>query len=257
MTLLNRLERILSPFAITGLIRYVVAFNALIFVLSHLSPGYTSVLDLDGNAILHGQVWRLLTWIFIPTTNSFLWILFYLMFLWWVGDTLEATWGTFRLNAYYFLGMAGSTAGALLVGWSPGNLMLNFSLLLAVATIAPDLEILFLFFPVKIKWIALLSIIFPWGLMFVTGSLATQIVILICLSNYFLFFGPTLIRGAIDRQSALKRRAKFEAAKDHSASLHCCSVCGITEVSDPHADFRVSSDDKEYCTKHLPARATQ
>ena len=129
MTLLDRLERHLSRFAIPHLIRYVVALNALVFILLSLDPKYLSVLVLSREAILQGQVWRLVSWIFIPDTLSPIWVLFYLMVVWWTGDLLESTWGAFRLNAYYFLGMFFCIASALIFGASGGNMFLNLSLL--------------------------------------------------------------------------------------------------------------------------------
>jgi hypothetical protein len=59
------------------------------------------------------------------------------------------------------------------------------------------------------------------------------------------------LRWSRENRSAY-RRAQFEAAKDTSPTLHRCEVCGLTEVTDPHTDFRVASDGKEYCINHLP-----
>lgn len=255
MTVLDRLERHFGRFAIPGLIRYVVMLNALVFLLLQLNPGYTNLLILDPILVMQGQVWRLVTWIFIPTTGSFFWILFYLMFTWWVGDTLEAAWGAFRLNLYYLLGMLGSTLAAFLFGSSGANFLLSFSLLLAIATLAPDMEILFFFLPLKLKWVALISLVYPWGLLFIGGSFGTRMVILFCLLNYFLFFGPQFFRQMRENRTNASRRAKFEASKmPASEALHRCEVCGITEVSHPEADFRVATDGHEYCTAHLPSQ---
>ena len=55
VTLLDRLERHLSRFAIPHLIRYVVVLNALVFILLSLDPKYLSVLVLDGDAIVQGR----------------------------------------------------------------------------------------------------------------------------------------------------------------------------------------------------------
>ncbi len=115
MTFLDKLERPFGRFAIPGLIRYIVALNALVFILCKINPGYANLLVLDPGLVMQGQVWRLVSWIFLPTTNNFLWIIFYLMFTFWAGDTLEATWGTFRLNLYYFLGMIGAAISAFLL----------------------------------------------------------------------------------------------------------------------------------------------
>jgi hypothetical protein len=68
-----------ARFAIPPLIRYVVALNALVFILLTLDPKYVPMLVLDREAILQGQVWRLTSWIFIPDTLSPIWVIFYLM----------------------------------------------------------------------------------------------------------------------------------------------------------------------------------
>jgi hypothetical protein len=252
VTLLDWLERHLSRFAIPRLIRYVVALNALVFILLTLDPKYVSALVLDRDAILQGQVWRLVSWIFIPDTLSPLWVIFYLMVVWWTGELLEGTWGTFRLNAYYFLGMFFCVASALIFGASGGNMFLNLSLFLAVATLAPNMEILFLLvIPLKLKWVALISLLWP-AYILVTGSLPVKMIVIMCLGNYLIFFGPSLIKRSRQNRQTLQRRARFEGAKDSSPTLHRCEACGITEATDPHADFRVASDGKEYCTLHLP-----
>jgi hypothetical protein len=253
--MIERLERSLSRFAIPGLIRYVVALNALVFILVTLTPEYAQVLELNRAAILHGEVWRLVTWIFLPTTQSFFWIIFYLMFTWWLGDLLEGSWGTFRLNAYYFLGMALCIGSALIFGASEGNLFLNLSLFLAVATLAPDLEILlFLVIPVKIKWVALFSLIFPvYVVLF--EPLAAKIVVILCLGNYVLFFAPAYFKGTLASAKTRGRRQRFEASKlPANAALHTCCVCRATELTHPDAEFRVAADGNEYCTDHLPSR---
>lgn len=246
----------LSRLAIPGLIRYVVMLTALVYLLTLMRTPIAYFIAMDRELIFGGQIWRLFTWVFMPPPDGLFGMVgffLYLWFTWWIGDSLEATWGTERLNLYFFLGMAGCTLAGLFLGASFGNMVLNFSLFLALATIAPDFEILvFFLFPVKIKWVALFSLIF-WAFLFVTGSIATQAAILVCFANYLIFFGPQLFRGARDRQSAQSRRAKFEASKlDVSAALHCCEACGITEMSNPEADFRVTDDGREYCTAHLP-----
>lgn len=257
MTFLDRLERHLSRFAIPRLIRYVVVLNALVFILVRLDPRYLSVLVLDRDAILQGEVWRLVSWIFIPDTLSPIWVIFYLMVVWWTGDLLEATWGAFRLNAYYFLGMFFCVASALIFGASGGNMFLNLSLFLAVATLAPNLEILFLLvIPLKLKWVALISLLWP-AYILVTGPLPVKMIVIMCLGNYLIFFAPAFIRQLRENRQIGQRRVRFEASKDTSPTLHRCEACGITEATDPHADFRVASDGNEYCTRHLPNQTVQ
>jgi len=250
MYFLDKLERAGGRFAVPGLLRYIVVLNALVYLLLLTNPGYQELLVMDRSAVARGEIWRLVTWIFIPNTTSPLWILFYLMFTWWVGDSLEAVWGTFRLNLYYFLGVAASSLAAFAFGVSGGNYLLVLSLLLALATVAPNEQVLLLVFPVKLKWVALISLAYPWGLFLLIGPPGIKAVIVLCLANYLLFFGPGFVRGLRRKGEVAERRKKFEAAP--METLHRCQACGITEASHPDADFRVADDGHEYCTKHLP-----
>ena len=85
-------------------------------------------------------------------------------------------------------------ASALIFGASGGNMFLNLSLFLAVATLVPDLEILFLLvIPLKLKWVALISLLWPAYILF-TGSFPVKMIVIMCLGNYLIFFGPSLIR---------------------------------------------------------------
>ena len=250
MNILDKLERPLGRFAVPGLMRYIVILNALVYMLLLASPGFESLLVMDRGAVLRGEVWRLVSWIFIPNTTSAFWIFFYLMFTWWLGESLEGAWGTFRLNVYYFLGVAASSVAAFAFGVSGGNFLLSLSLLLALATIAPEQQVLLLVFPIKLKWVALLSLAYPWGLFLVIGPPVIKAVIVICLANYLLFFGPDFVRNLRGRSRARARLKKFEPAAEEA--LHRCEVCWITEISDPDAEFRVAPDGKDYCAKHLP-----
>ncbi len=254
MTLLDRLEKSLGRYAVPGLIRYVVALNALVFILVTLNPDYVQALQLDPSAVRNGEVWRAFTWIFIPETMSFFWILFYLIFTWWLGDMLEESWGAFRLNAYYFLGMSLCIASALLFGAAGGNFFLNLSLFLAAATLAPNFEILlFMILPVKMKWVALFSLLVPAGYLLL-GPLDMKMMVVMCLGNYLLFFGPSFLKNRAETARTGKRRERFEKGLKGEETLHRCESCGITEASNPEAEFRVSADGKEYCTEHLPSR---
>src|SRR5438477_9848176 len=89
MTWLDKLERRFGFLGIPGLIRILVGFDALVFILVRVNPDFISILALDPVRIRHGEVWRLVTYIFIPQTLSLLWIIFALWFLWFIGDGIE------------------------------------------------------------------------------------------------------------------------------------------------------------------------
>lgn len=63
-------------------------------------------LALDPYKILHGEIWRLVTWVIIPPSESN--ILFVILMLWCcysIGTILERTWGTYKYNLFIFTGI--------------------------------------------------------------------------------------------------------------------------------------------------------
>src|SRR5438270_12584690 len=124
MSWLDKLERRFGFLGIPGLPRILVGFAALVFGLAWLLPGFTSMLMLDPVRIRHGEVWRLITYIFIPQATSPFWVLLALWFLWWVGVGLDCAWGSFRLALYFLVGMIATTVAAFFVGSYFSNSML-------------------------------------------------------------------------------------------------------------------------------------
>ena len=86
--MIERLERSLSRFAIPGLVRYVVALNALVLILFKIAPKSAHVLALTRACILRGELWRLASGIFLPTTPDYSWIILYLMYTSSLGSLL-------------------------------------------------------------------------------------------------------------------------------------------------------------------------
>jgi len=256
MKWIDSLEAKYKHLAIPGLIRIVVAFNALTYLLSLSNPGYLGFLLFDKEAILHGQVWRLVTYIFIPPAFGILWLFFALYFLWFLGDSLEQAWGSFKLNLFYFCGMAGCTLAAFFFGGGEEmDKFLNLSILFAFGTVFPE-EIIYLFgiLPVKAKWLALISFVYQVE-SFVTAGDQGKAAILVSFANYLLFFGPQLVHNLRHRQAVAVRRQEFaRKSVPEDEPLHRCVVCKETEITNPDLDFRVSKDGDEYCTRHLPGQ---
>jgi membrane associated rhomboid family serine protease len=253
VTWLDKLERRFGFLGVPGLIRIVVVFNAIVFLLVRLNPDFISMLDLDPARIRRGEVWRLLTYIFIPQTFSLLWIVFVLWFLWFIGDGLERAWGSFRLTLYFLVGMIGTTVAAFFFGGNFSNSMLLASLFYSFARFYPDL-IIYIFFvlPVKIKWVAwAMAALLFYG--FLSETNAYRMALVAALSNYLIFFGRDIFHEARHRQKVSERRKRFEFdSRGGTEPLHKCVVCGATELSDPNLDFRVARDGEEYCVDHLP-----
>ena len=265
MSLLDRLESRYGRFAIPGLIRYVVALNVLVYILAKLNPAFLFALVLWPPGILHGEVWRLVTYILIPQFGSFILpeyisAAMYMWFLWWVGSGLEHALGSFRFNVYYFTGMIGITLASFMeayifgeVGGSFAAALLNTSLLFAFAHFYPD-EMIFIMYviPAKVKWMAWIA---AAGMLYYAlhSGLSYLVSLAVALANYLLFFGPEIYRNARTRQQVSERRRKFEEAKaSGDETLHKCATCHRTEITNPELDFRVARDGQEYCTEHLP-----
>jgi membrane associated rhomboid family serine protease len=90
--------------------KWLVGINVLCFFVQMLSRDpitrqepFTNALILDGNAVLHGQVWRLLTGAFLHSTQSFLHIIFNMLLLWWFGRHVEDHLGSREFLAFYLV----------------------------------------------------------------------------------------------------------------------------------------------------------
>jgi hypothetical protein len=254
MTVLDKLERRLGFLAVPGLPRILVGFAALVFGLAWFLPGFTSILTLDPDKIRHGEVWRLVSYIFIPQSTSPLWVIFALWFLWWVGEGVERAWGAFRLTLYFLVGMIGTTAAAFFFGSNFSNSMLLMSLFLAFAHFYPE-EVIYILFilPVRVKWLAWIAGGFLLVGFFI-GTNSYRASLVAALANYLIFFGPEFFSKAKQRREVSSRRQRFEEfSRSDTDPLHKCAVCGKTEISDPDLEFRVARDGEEYCMEHLPS----
>ncbi len=265
MRWLYTLERRFGSLAIPGLIRVIVALNAVTFIAIKANPALLGMLTLQPRRILAGEVWRLVTYIFIPQVNlgsntSYFWIFFYLWLLWIMGEGLEQAWGSFKLNLYYFFGMLGTTIAVLWLGvYDITGVWLNASLLFAFGTLFPNFPImLFFVLPVPAKWFALGSFISVMA-GFVQGGLDIKAAIIVALTNYLVFFGREWVGHWREQGRMMKRRQQFQVAQttDVDETLHHCKVCGSTELSAPDQEFRVAADGEEYCTRHLPSRQSE
>lgn len=258
MKWIDRLERSLGHLAIPNLIRIIAIFNALVFVLYKLNPGFLGMLTLDPAAVLRGEVWRVATYILIPSVGGpvvdWLFAALYIYYIWWIGDGLEAAMGSFRVNLFYFLGMLGTTIAAFFSeSTNFATSMLNSSLFFAFARFYPEQVIyLMALVPVKVKWMAWVSAVFIL-LAFIFGTWSYRLAAIAALANFFLFFGKEIFGEAAHRHEVETRRRRFATAQlpeDHA--LHRCAVCGRTEQVAPDLEFRVARDGHEYCTEHLP-----
>ncbi|GHU68891.1 hypothetical protein FACS1894184_11870 [Clostridia bacterium] len=193
---------------IQNLMYYIVGGMAVVFLMDFIGMNASNMLYFDRNAIANGQVWRLVTFIFLPPSTSILWVIFSLYFYWMIGNTLENQWGSFKFNLYYLLGIIGALLAGLITGYGD-NTYVNMSLFLAFAALFPDFQMyLFFFLPIKMKWLALLDVLL-YAYNFIIGSWSIRAAIVLSLLNVALFFGGDIVRMIKLEAGTLRRRWAF------------------------------------------------
>ena len=173
-----------------------------------IGMGVTYVAMFDREAIFHGQIWRLVSFIFMPPSSSPVFLLISLMFYWYLGTSLQNTWGTFRFTVYYLCGMLGAILAGLITGYAT-NTYLNLSLFLACAVLFPETEVNLIIIPVKMKWLALVYLL-PVVQQLLTSNLWGILALVMSLLNVILFFYGDLIQRIRDfrRRQQWKRNWK-------------------------------------------------
>jgi hypothetical protein len=253
--LLTGLEKRFGRFAIPGLVSAIAGLQLLVQILAAMMPEeaqqvYRQLLSHDPALIASGQVWRLLSYLFMPSGGSVLLALIVALFSHWLGRGLEQAWGAFRLNLYVLAGVLTAGLGGMIFGhpvW-PGLLMT--SLLLAFAAEYPDEQILLFFIiPLKLRWLAWLEVL---GIALAAVALPSIALagLMGCL-NFIVVFLPRWVAARDQRQ----RRERWieqhapSSAQDEAASFHCCARCGRSEREAPSLEFRVNAQGDEICSE--------
>lgn len=207
---LDKWQRRFGRYAIHHLMNYIVGAMALVFVMDLVlftgrGVGLSSLLAFNRQAILQGQIWRIVTFMFIPPNASLIFILFSLYFYWMIGTGLENQWGAFKFNVYYFCGAMGTILAGLITGHAT-NQYLNLSLFLAFALMYPNFELLLFFvLPVKMKYLAILDAA-GLAVMLILESWPGKVALLVAVANVLLFFW----RDFYDVIHDFRRRRQFQ-----------------------------------------------
>ncbi len=120
MNFLVKLEKKIGKYAIKNLPMYMLATYAIGYIVQHINSDVTFFLSLNPYAILHGQVWRLFSWVLIPPdSGNIIFTAIMLFFYFSISRTLEQTWGSFYFNFYIFMGLIFTVLGAFfMLGYS-------------------------------------------------------------------------------------------------------------------------------------------
>lgn len=242
MSWLDRLERKFGRYGLPHVTEALIGGQVLLIGVALADPEALQRILLSAEGLGRGEYYRLVTFLLVPPSGNiifafFAWYIFYLF-----GTALEQTWGAFRYNVFLLIGYLATVAAALLmpvVGGGSGvmdNYFIGASVFLAFAYLYPNFEILlFLVWPVKVKWLALLSGFFMAGAV-LAGPIPAKLAALAAVANFLIFFTPDIfrrLRGA--RRQSVRR---MEAAAQAEQAMHCCRECGATEKTNPELEFR-------------------
>lgn len=260
MNWLNKLERKFGRYAIKNLMMYIVGINLVVFLLMMIDQNGTliNLLEIDRGLIFKGQIWRLITYIFIPNDTNIVWVIFTLYLYYILGNALEQEWGSFKFNIFYLIGIIATTFVSLVTDSYATGSFINSSLFLAFAYIYPEYELLLFFFiPVKVKYLAWLDWIFIAGTV-ILSPISLKISAICSVINYFIFFGKDIVYDFSSRSKNLNRKRNYKKAftmrVEKKTTMHKCTICGATEKDNPDLEFRYCAKCDglhEYCNNHL------
>ena len=211
MNWITKLERKYGRFCITNLINVLIGGQILVYAIELFVNQYISfALSLSRDGLLAGQIWRVLTFVFVPFSGGGpLSVVLGIYFTWFIGSALEKEWGDFRFNLYLLLGMLGAVLACLLTGYAD-TYCLSLSLLLAFAMLYPEMQVLLFFvIPVKVKYFGWFAAAL-WVFSFLSMGLFGKLNYLLCMAGFLLFFGPQAWRSirAWVRREQWKRKNK-------------------------------------------------
>lgn len=115
--LINKMERKFGKYAIHNLALYIIGAYIIGYLFEFI--GVADAINLNPYRIFHGEIWRIITWIFIPPQTSggglgFIFVLIMLVFYYSLAQNLERAWGAFRFNLYIFSGIIMTIIGAII-----------------------------------------------------------------------------------------------------------------------------------------------
>lgn len=206
---MSEFERKFGRYAIRNLPLIMILCYGVGYLIRYINPGFLMYLNLNPYEVIHGQIWRIITWLLVPPNdNNIIWVLVMLFCYYSIGVSLERTWGTYKFNVYILSGIGFMLVGAFAImgiAYIAGGYLvaamysqyvaayfstyyINMSILLAFAATFPDAMFLFMFFiPIKAKWMAVVYAVLL-AVQFVTGNLFIRVALGTSLINFLIFY---------------------------------------------------------------------
>ena len=274
----DRFARNHPRFGIPNLMKVLVIGNIIVYFLARFSSwSALSFLAFDPASVLRGEIWRIITFIFVPNNFSPFALILSLYFYYFIGNLLEQQWGTPKFNLYYFSGVVltilTSVIATLVTGVSQtvmGTYYVNMSMFLAFAALYPDMQVLLFFIiPIKVKWLAWADValfaVDILGALFRLDFLGALLPV-IALLNFLVFFWSDLTGAIGYHRSRARHQNSYQTIHFKSAVKqqekkareqgyhHKCCVCGRTDTEYPNLQFRYCSRCAGYhcfCEDHI------
>ena len=260
-------------FGIHNFMLYIIIGNAIVYLVSRMDSSglFSAYLALYPAAILRGEVWRLVTFIFVPDAGNIIYLALFMYFYYFIGRTLEQVWGKGKFFIYYLFGMFLTVVCSFALHFAGfetliiGARYINLSMFFAFATFFPEQRVLLFFFiPIKIKWLAVADAVFFIVEMVVNGF-PLLLFPIAAVINYFLFCAQDLLAyiphssaapraAVIDFEKAKARREQQTQQQSYDPYERKCAVCGRTADEHPELEFRYCSQCAGYhcfCQDHI------
>ena len=258
-------------FGIPHLMKYLTIANIVVWVVNMIVPKLINYMTFIPYMILHGQIWRLISFIFIPPTTGYLALIsFYFYYI--IGNTIEANWGTAKFSLYMLTGIILSILIGFILYFFGINISLSahyiyLSLFFSFAALFPNMQVLLFFIiPIKMKWLAIIDAAYFIVEIF-SLPFPANLVPVIAILNFFIFCGEDLLYDLGLKKSTWKRnqagprtinfkKSAGKVRKEQASNLytHKCSVCGRTDETNPELEFRFCSRCAGYhcfCSDHI------
>lgn len=272
----NRNKGIPNLMLILAIIKFAVYF----LIIMDKSGTLYNLLCFSPSMIAKWQVWRLLTFIFLPDSIRPIFFILSLLFYFFLGRSLEGSLGTLRFNLYFFVSLFLLDAAAMTISFFNASSaiycvaylpqMLDYSLLFAFAIRFGDMIVrIFFILPLKMKYLAWFDLLLI-GLFIVRAPFPAKLLPIAALLPCVIFFFseiPILFpsfmhrkvqkgarRKVLDEADYYKRTTRHSAKNSTQSYRQKCTVCGRTDTQYPDLEFRYCSKCRGYhcfCMDHI------
>jgi hypothetical protein len=261
---LSGLDRRFGRYAPENVIVFIVGLTGILHLVAFARPELLPLFWLDRAAVMRGEIWRVVTFLFAasgPITSMFalVWWFLGLWLVYTMGSSLEAQWGALRFDLFFLAGGLGTLAVGFLFGPVTGSALAS-AMLLAFAAEFPEFQImLMMILPIKMKWVGLLTAGYLVYALF-TGTFAERVAIGVAVADLVVFCGGVLkdrLRGVSRGVQQSRRVQPDNGFGPPPRKTRVCARCGRSSADDSRLEFRVCDCQErcggkltEYCIDH-------